>query len=179
MANWVIWCSENYFYAVIKYLRQKLFKREIIYCDETPAQVLKEKGKKPQTKSYMWLYHFGNDGKYIIILYDYKSFGNRDHAEEYLKGFERYTYCNGYIGYNKPERIIKCRYWAHLKRCFIEEIPNNKTKGVTTITNAEIGRNYCNKISEIEDEISKLSTEERYIKCLGQEKHVFEALRKI
>lgn len=37
------------------------------HCDETPVQVLKEEGKKPQTKSYMWLYRTGNDDKAPVI----------------------------------------------------------------------------------------------------------------
>ncbi len=61
MANWIIPCSEDYLYPIIKYLHRELIKREIIHCDETPIQVLKEQGKKSQSKSYMWLYLSGND----------------------------------------------------------------------------------------------------------------------
>ncbi|NLM04950.1 MAG: transposase [Clostridiales bacterium] len=39
----------------------KLLERNIIHCDETPIQVLKEDGKEPQTMSYMWLNRTGND----------------------------------------------------------------------------------------------------------------------
>lgn len=45
MANWIIRCSQDYFYPVIQYLRKKLLERDIIHCDETPIQVLKEDGK--------------------------------------------------------------------------------------------------------------------------------------
>ncbi len=68
MAYWIIRCSQDYFYPIIRYLREQLLKRDIIHCDETPVQVLKEDGKKPQTKSYMWLYRSGNDGKPSSIL---------------------------------------------------------------------------------------------------------------
>lgn len=83
MANWIIRCSQDYFYPVIQYLRKKLLERDIIHCDETPVQVLKEDGKKPQTKSYMWLYRSGNDGEAPIILYDYKPSRTGDNPEEY------------------------------------------------------------------------------------------------
>lgn len=72
MANWVIRCSEDYFTPVINHLRKELLKRDLVHCDETPVQVLKEDGKKPQTKSYMWLYRTGNDARSPIILYDYQ-----------------------------------------------------------------------------------------------------------
>ena len=55
-------------------------------------QVLQEKGKKPQTKSYMWLYRTGNDEKHPIILYDYRPSGNGDHVVVYLKGFKGYVH---------------------------------------------------------------------------------------
>lgn len=61
MANWIIRCSEDYFYPIIDRFKDELRKREVIHVDETPIQVLKENGKKPQSKSYMWLYTTGDD----------------------------------------------------------------------------------------------------------------------
>lgn len=43
-------------------LKQRLLDREVLHVDETTVQVLKEDGKKPETKSYMWVYRTGNDG---------------------------------------------------------------------------------------------------------------------
>lgn len=39
--------------------------------DETPIQVLKEEGRRAQSKSYFWLIHTGEDGLNPIILYNY------------------------------------------------------------------------------------------------------------
>ena len=39
---------------VINLMRDALLDAEVILCDETTFQVLKEKGRKPQTKSYLW-----------------------------------------------------------------------------------------------------------------------------
>ncbi len=90
MANWIIRCSQDYIYPVIGYMREQLLKRDIVHCDETPLQVLKEEGKKPQTKSYMWLYRSGNDGMAPIILYDYQPSRNGDLTpeERYIKRLE-------------------------------------------------------------------------------------------
>ncbi|MGE5627783.1 MAG: transposase [Solirubrobacterales bacterium] len=46
MANWIIRCSQDYFTPIINYFRKELLRRDVIYCDETPVQVLKEKDKK-------------------------------------------------------------------------------------------------------------------------------------
>ena len=43
--NWIIRGSQDYFFPIIIHLRKQLLKRDIIYCYETPIQVLKEEGK--------------------------------------------------------------------------------------------------------------------------------------
>lgn len=173
MANWIIRCSEDYLYPIIRYLQRKLIKREIVHCDETPFQVLKENGKKPQSKSYMWLYRSGNDGMDPIVLYDYKPSRGGDHARKYLKGFKGYLHCDGYAGYNKFEGVIRCGCWAHLRRKFVEAIPDKKAKG-TPLSKAEIGRDYCDELFKIEKNLSELPCEEKYNKRLELEKPVLD-----
>lgn len=156
------------------HLQKHLLERDIIHCDETPVQVLKEEGKKPQTKSYMWLYRTGNDGKEPIILYDYQPSRNGDHAVTFLKDFKGYIHSDGYSGYNKLTNITRCGCWAHLRRKFVEAISFRKTKGAPP-TNAEIGRDYCDKLFHIEDTLKNLSPEERFCKRLELEKPILEA----
>lgn len=173
MANWVIRCSENYLMPVVEHMRKQLLSRHIIHCDETPVQVLKEEGKKPQTKSYMWLYCTGIDDEKPVILYDYQPSRNGDHAVTFLKDFKGYVHSDGYSGYNKLSGITRCGCWAHLRRKFIEAIPQKK--GTETLTNAEIGRDYCDQLFMIERDLKDLSPEERRIKRLELEKPVLEA----
>lgn len=173
MANWVIRCSQDYLYPVIEHLRKELLSREVIHCDETPVQVLKEEGKKPQTQSYMWLYRTGNDDKSPVILYDYQPSRNGDHAVTYLKDFKGYVHSDGYSGYNKLSGIIRCGCWAHLRRKFIEAISSKKTG--TEPTTAEIGRDYCNQLFEIESRLKDLSLEERKHKRHELERPVLDA----
>jgi len=174
MANWIIRCSQDYLSPVTDYLQKQLLKRDIIHCDETPIQVLKEERKKPQTKSYMWLYRTGNDEKHPIILYDYQPSRNGDHAVTYLKDFKGYVHSDGYSGYNKLTGITRIGCWAHLRRKFGEAIPAKKSPD-DPLTSAEIGRQYCDKLFAIEDRLNDLSPEERYRKRLELEKPVLEA----
>ena len=174
MANWIIRSSEDHLMPVVEHLRKELMKRDIVHCDETPVQVLKEEGKKPQTKSYMWLYRTGNDGKSPIILYDYQPSRNGDHAATYLKGFQGYVHSDGYSGYNKLTGITRIGCWAHLRRKFVEAIPAKKSPD-DPLTSAEIGRQYCDKLFAIEDGLKGLTSEERKIKRLELEKPVLEA----
>ena len=174
MAYWVNHCSDRYFDPVIGHLRRNLLERDIVHADETPVQVLKEDGKKPQTKSYMWLYRTGDDGKPAIILYDYQPSRSGDNAATYLKDFRGYVHSDGYSGYNKLHGIIRCGCWAHLRRKFVEAIPKGKASGANG-TYAEVGRDYCDKLFMIEDELKDLSPEDRYAQRLEREKPVLEA----
>lgn len=174
MANWIIRCSEDYLKPIVEYLHKRLLERDILHCDETPVQVLKEEGKAPQAKSYMWLYKTGNDGKPSIIIYDYQPSRNGDHAVKFLKDFRGYVHCDGYSGYNKLSDITRCGCWAHLRRKFIEAIPSQKVKDAP-LTHAEIGRDYCNRLFYIEDSLKNLTYKERYYKRPELEKPVLEA----
>lgn len=68
MANWIIRCSDDWLAPVIEHMKKELLQRDVIHCDKTTTQVLKEKGKAPQSKSYMLLYLYGMDWKPPIIL---------------------------------------------------------------------------------------------------------------
>lgn len=174
MAHWIIRCSEDYLIPVTERLCQLLLQRDIVHCDETPVQVLKEKGKKPQTKSYMWLYRTGNDGREPIILYDYQPSRNGDHAVTFLKNFKGYVHSDGYQGYNKLNYITRCGCWARLRRKFVEAIPAKKAERAPRTT-AEIGRDYCNQLFMIEESLEERSAESRYLQRQELEKPVLEA----
>lgn len=174
IANWVIRSTQEHFEPVIKHMQKELLKREVIHCDETPVQVLKEEGKKPQTKSYMWLYRTGNDGKAPIILYDYQPSRSGDNAASYLKDFKGYVHSDGYSGYNKLDGITRCGCWAHLRRKFVEAIPDKKAVDAP-LTSAEIGRDFCNQLFKVEESLKDLTPKERSCKRLELEKPILEA----
>lgn len=174
MANWIIRCSEDYFAPIIRHLKKGLVSREVLHCDETPVQVLKEKGKKPQSKSYMWLYRTARDEKHPIVLYDYQPSRSGENAARYLEGFRGYLHTDGYSGYNKLENITRCGCWAHLRRKFVEAIHGKKASGAPP-TAAETGRDYCDKLFHIEDQLKGLSAGDRYLKRLELEKPILEA----
>ena len=175
LANWIIRCSEEYFTPIVDRLHSELLKRDIAHADETPVQVLKEDGKVPTSKSYMWLYRTGNDGKAPVILYDYKPSRSGENAVQFLKGFTGYLHCDGYTGYNKLEDagITRVGCLAHIRRKFVEAIPLEKAKG-SAKTLAEIGRDYCNTLFDIEDSMKNLSFENRYIKRQEYSKPVLD-----
>lgn len=174
MANWVIRCAEDYFVPIIERLRKHLLNQEVLHVDETPVQVLKEEGKKPQSKSYMWLYTTGDYAKESVVIYDYESTRNGDNAVRFLEGFKGYVHSDGFSGYNKLTDVTRCGCWAHLRRKFVEACPSDKAES-SAKTVAETGRDFCNKLFDIERSLKDLSPEERYIRRLELEKPVLKA----
>ena len=96
----------------------------------------------------MWLYRFSIDGKSPIILYDYQPSRVGQNAANYLKEFKGYLHTDGYSGYGKVKNVIPCGCWAHVRRYFVEAMPDKKSKDPPTIA-AEVGRDYCNRLFEI------------------------------
>lgn len=95
----------------------------LIQMDETTVQVLKEKGRSPHTKSYMWV-TVGTTKRYKkIILFNY--FQGRSGAipPALLEDYVGYLQTDGYEGYNqiaaKPG-IVHIGCWAHVRRRFIK-----------------------------------------------------------
>lgn len=130
LSNWVITCADKYLQPVYERLHEHLLERMVICADETPCQVLKEKEKTPQSKSYMWLYCSARDGEPPIAAYEYQPGRHGYHAADFLKEFKgKYVVCEGYQGYNKlPDSIIRCACLAHVRRKWADAIPAERKK---------------------------------------------------
>lgn len=86
MANWYIYCAEEYFYPIYERMHELLLKRDIIHGDETTCQVLREKGKPAESTSYMWINLSGSDGLPPIVLYDYQPGRSGKYARSFPEG---------------------------------------------------------------------------------------------
>ena len=115
MATWVITCADQYLKPFYDYLHRQLLKRRFLMSDETPLQVLKEPGRRAQSKSYIWLIRSGEDGLPAIMLYHYTMTRAGDNASEFLSGMEPgfYYMADGFSGYNKLKNGKRCTCWAH------------------------------------------------------------------
>ncbi len=174
LATWVNTCSTKYFTKIYDELHKQLLKREVLMSDETPCQVLKEEGKKPTSKSYMWIHRTGNDGLAPIIMYDYQASRQGTHAVNFLKDFRGFHHCDGFSGYNKLTNVTRCACLAHIRRKFVEAVPKQrKAQGVYAA--AEYGVAYCNKLFKLEDTFKELTPEERKQKRLEEEKPILDA----
>lgn len=85
MSHWIITCSQTYLTPVWDHMKKNLLEREFLMADETPVQVLKEPGRRQQSRSYVWMVRTGNDSGHPIILYRYTETRKGDNAREFFK----------------------------------------------------------------------------------------------
>lgn len=150
MAHWVITAALTYIQPMYDFFHRMLLKRRFFMMDETPIQVLKEEGRRPQTKSYLWVLRTGEDRLPPIILYNYTPTRAGENAKQFLNGTKPgfYLMADGYQGYNKVEETKRCCCWAHIRRYLLESIPNGSEKDYGNP--AVQGVLYCNKLFEYE-----------------------------
>lgn len=177
MASWAEQCYEMYFAPLYSFFHRQILKRQFIMMDETPIQVLKEPGKTPESKSYVWLLRTGDDGSPPIVYYRYSPTRSGDTAVEMTRGIQPGTYlmCDGFSGYNKLDDVHRCACYAHIRRNFYDAIPKGHGNDITDP--AVQGVMYCNKLFEYERKYAELGykPETRMKRRLKDEKPVIEA----
>ena len=159
MSNWMIYCAETWLTPLYERLHQMLLQADIINADETELQVLREPGRKAQTKSYMWLYRTGSYAEHPIVLYEYQPGRSGSYPLAFLSGFNGYLQTDGYSGYDLLKDVIHVGCMAHLKRKFhdaVTALPNGKKTGA-----AVEGEAYCERLFQLERVFADLTPEER------------------
>lgn len=128
MSSWMIRVGES-LQPLINLMRDDLLDSKIVHVDETTVQVLKEKGRKPQDKSYVWVQASGN-GDPPIVLFDYDPSRSAKVAKNLLNGFAGNLMTDGYKVYdlvdNENPRINHCSCWDHARRKFHDVIKGRK-----------------------------------------------------
>ena len=98
MSRWVIAAAmacEMY----LELLRSKIREGPLINMDETPLQVLHEPGRKPDTKSYMWVMVGSVDDRRKLVLYHYSQTRSGEVAKRLLSEYEGVLQSDAYKGY--------------------------------------------------------------------------------
>jgi len=175
MANWIITCAGCYLLAIYLLMISFLLKEPAIHADETTYQVLKEPGRRPQTKSYEWLYRTSGCAAHPIVIYEYQETRSHKHPEKFLKDFKGYLHTDGYDGYHDlPADIIVVGCWFHARQYWenlLKSMPKDKRAGSA----AAKGLAYIQKLFDFEREWKNLTPEKRLEKRLVESKPVSDA----
>lgn len=174
MSNWLHDSVENYWKSIYDKLHRDLLKETVLYADETELQVLREEGKSPQSKSYMWLYRTGLTSETPIVLFRYERDRRHCRPEEFLKGFSGYLHSDGYDAYHKLEGVVSVGCLVHVRRKFVEaaEVAGN-SKGSRNLASKAVKA--LQQIFDWESYCENMTLEERYQKRLEKQKPLLEA----
>ncbi|HKJ63929.1 MAG TPA: IS66 family transposase [Desulfopila sp.] len=141
-----------------------------INIDETPLQVLRETGRDPTSKSYMWIFRRGDPEK-TALIYQYNPSRSGDVVREFLGDFQGYVQTDGYKGYDFLDlddtiRHIGCL--AHARRKFKDVVKaqgKNRKAG-----SADVALSYIKRLYKLEREAREQSYSAEQIYQMRQEK---------
>jgi transposase len=150
MANWIIRMSAEKAEKIYALMKEDLLKSEVIHADETRVQVLHEKDRKAKTKSFMWVFTNPSTDQNEITLYKYSPTRHGANANEFLGEYSGYIVCDGYDGYNRVTKAIRCGCWVHARRKFIDSLPKDKALYKTSAAAKAV--EYINRLFALERE---------------------------
>ncbi|RXV64448.1 IS66 family transposase [Burkholderia stabilis] len=120
---------------VINLMRDALLDAELIYCDETTLQVLKEEGRRPQSTSYLWAQMSGSGVP--IRCFTYTPGRGTKLADKLFTGIREgaVMMTDGYEPYNdiaQRHRLVHLGCWVHVRRYFVKA-EDNVPKAARTV----------------------------------------------
>lgn len=150
MARWIVQAALACI-PIWNFLEEKLLSSTYVSCDETHTQVLNEKGRSAQSKSWMWVRATPSDDQ-KIILFDYDPHRSGDVAKRLFADYCGTLQVDGYAAYNGVEEQdgvdrIGCN--MHGRRGF-EDAHKNGAKSGRSL--AEQGIKYYQRLYDIEEE---------------------------
>ena len=188
MAAWVIRMGEQV-EPILDLVLENIRRGDHVLADETPFQVLKEKGKRATSTSYLWALR-GGDPEHPLLYYEYAPTRSGEVAEGLLDGFQGYLQTDGYKGYDRFDEkagVVHVGCFAHARRKFDEALrgqgglgKNKKKSSATQNTKHSVARQGLTRINDLyktERSYAEASIEERSL--LRKEKLApqLEALR--
>lgn len=116
MSNWVLNVHRRWLSKVHARMRGHLLSYDYIHADETPVQVLREPGRRPQGKSYMWLF-CAPACVAPNYIFEYRPTRSGQVARDFLEGWSGYLTTDGYRPYFRlGPQVTNTACLVHLRR---------------------------------------------------------------
>jgi len=176
LANWMIRAG-TLIQPLVNLLEDRLLSHDILQMDETTVQVLKESGKKAQSKSYLWLQRGGPPDQ-KVVRFHYDPGRGAAVARRLLDGFAGYLQTDGYDGYNAvvaANDLIHVGCWAHARRRFSDAVKaqgKNRKRG-----KAHRGLALIQKLYRVEKQAKRLKPEKRFEHRQRHAKPILDEMR--
>lgn len=158
-ARWLIEAAASLM-PIRNCLQDRLLADPYVACDETWTQVLNEQGRKPESKSWMWVRCTpGSQAK--IVLFDYDPHRSGDVAKRLFLDYKGTLQVDGYGAYNdleKQEGLLRIGCNMHGRRYFFDAADGAKQG--KPLANTALG--FYRGLYQIEDEAKGLLPDQRF-----------------
>jgi transposase len=169
LASWVVKLGELV-EPLLERMRQEIRHYDVVQCDETPFQVLKEPGKRAESLSYLWALR-GGPREHPLLVYTYDPSRSAEVPKRLLKGFQGFLQTDGYEGYTalgQEPGIVHVGCWAHARRKFDEALRGQsksrkkRAKPSTKESKARQGLSQIQKLYALERRLADATPEARH-----------------
>lgn len=120
LSNWML-KTGALVQPLVNLLVEHVVAQTVVHMDETTVQVLKEPGKRAESKSYMWLMASFNETP--AIIFHYRASRRQGIPLELLDDTTQAIMVDGYEGYQEACNqycIERLGCWAHARRKFVD-----------------------------------------------------------
>lgn len=169
LASWMIRCGELA-HPLTDLLLERIRQGDYVLADETPFQVLKEKGKRAESQSYLWALR-QEDPQHPLLYYAYAPTRSGQVVRHLLAGFQGFLQTDGYAGYDgfdEMPSVVHVGCFAHARRKFDEALRGQgRQKGKPSKKSprerlADQGLTRINALFKLERSYADASREERH-----------------
>lgn len=184
LASWMVKMGDLV-EPLVERIRAEVRAYDVVQCDETPFQVLKEPGKRAQSLSYLWALR-GGPAKHPLIYYEYDPSRSAEVPKRLLRNYQGFLQTDGYEGYTAlghEPGISHVGCWAHARRRFDEALRGQgkaKKKGAKRTAKESRARQALSQIQalyRIERELKDATPEERFATRQERTKPLLDKLR--
>jgi transposase len=175
MARWMVVVAEALI-PVWNVLSDRLMSSGYVSCDETHTQVLKENGKKAESKSWMWV-RSTPYGKSRIVLFDYDPARSGKVVKKLLSDFEGFLQVDGFSSYNvlsTNQKIMQIGCNMHGRRYFEKALTAGAKAGTSL---AEQALKFYQRLYEIEETLRDQLPAVRYEERLKKAEPIWTELK--
>lgn len=159
-ATLALWCirGAELLKPLVAALRHFMLQQPVIQGDETSVQVLKEKGRTPQSKSYMWVYRSGEYSHPHAVIFEYQPTRQAAHPQAWLGAYPGALMADGYAGWRTVETATHLGCHSHARRRFVDAARFSSRKN----GRAQHALVFYQKLYAIEARCKNASPEERF-----------------
>ena len=181
LAHWMVRMGEA-IQPLINLVGDALEAGPVLQMDETPVQVLKEKGRKATSSSYMWIQKGGPPDQ-PAIRYHYAPSRGQEVPKHLLADFRGYLQTDGYAAYGTAladrDDVVAVGCWAHARRKFDEAIKARGKKKAKKAGRAQEGLGFIQQLYAVERQArdEDLSPDARYRLRQAEARPVIDRMR--